>query len=130
MRTLWQDPSIRWMLGRPYVFLDEFYKVATPFMRAAERAAVEARVLRPAGGHEHWLRIFPWLLIAELAALVETGNVTEHEERFAQASLRLLGVDDALAPGLISRSRELLAEGGMSGPKSRGTRRTRSTASS
>ena len=44
MRTLWQDPAIRWMLGRPYVFLDEFYKVATPFMRAAERAAVEAGV--------------------------------------------------------------------------------------
>src|ERR1700741_5189303 len=60
MRTLWQDPAIRWLLSRPYVFVDEFYKVATPFMVNAERAAVEARVLRPAGGHEYWLRIFPW----------------------------------------------------------------------
>lgn len=130
MRTLWQDPAIRWMLGRPYVFVDEFYKVATPFMLAAERAAVEARVLRPAGGHEYWLRVFPWLLMAELTALAKTGNITEHEERFAQVSLRLLGVDDALAPSLIARSRALVAESGISEPKSRGAKRTRSTASS
>jgi AcrR family transcriptional regulator len=130
MRTLWQDPAIRWMLGRPYVFVDEFYKVATPFMLAAERAAVEARVLRPAGGHEYWLRVFPWLLMAELTALAKTGNITEHEERFAQVSLRLLGVDDALAPSLIARSRALVAESRISEPKSRGAKRTRSTASS
>src|SRR6266576_2441287 len=130
MRTLWQDPAIRWLLGRPYVFVDEFYKVATPFMVSAERAAVEARVLRPAGGHEYWLRVFPWLLIAELTALAEKGNITEHEERFARVSLRLLGVDDALAPGLIARSRELVAESGIPEPKVRSARRTRSTASS
>jgi AcrR family transcriptional regulator len=130
MRTLWQDPAIRWMLGRPYVFVDEFYKVATPFMLAAERAAVEARVLRPAGGHDYWLRIFPWILMAELASLAKTGNITEHEERFAQVSLRLLGVDDALAPGLIKRSRELVAESGVTEPKSRGTKRGRSAVSS
>ena len=23
MRTLWQDPAIRWLLSRPYVFVDE-----------------------------------------------------------------------------------------------------------
>src|ERR1700747_934079 len=48
MRTLWQGPGVRWMLGRPYVFVDEFYKVATPFMVRAETAAVEAGILRPA----------------------------------------------------------------------------------
>src|SRR4029077_8882683 len=125
MRPLWQDPAIRWLLGRPYVFVDEFYKVATPFMVAAERAAVKAGVLRPAGGHEYWLRDFPWLLIAELTALAETGNITEHEERFARASFRLLGVDDALAPGLIARSRELVAESGIPEPKSRSPRRAK-----
>src|SRR6267154_3911486 len=130
MRTLWQDPAIRWLLSRPYVFVDEFYKVATPFMVNAERAAVAARVLRPAGGHEYWLRIFPWLLIAELTALAQTGNITEHEERFARSSLRLLGVEDTLAPGLIERSRELVAESGIPEPKSRGARRARSAASS
>jgi len=130
MRTLWQDPAIRWLLGRPYVFVDEFYKVATPFMVNAERAAVEAGVLRPAGGHEYWLRVFPWLLIAELTALAETGNIAEHEEHFARASLRLLGVDDTLAPGLIARSRELVAESGIPEPKSRGAKRARSAASS
>src|SRR6266576_7007773 len=130
MRTLWQDPAIRWLLDRPYVLVEEFYKVATPFMVNAERAAVEAGVLRPAGGHDCWLRVFPWLLIAELTALTETGNITEHEERFARVSLRLLGVDDALAPGLIARSRELVAESGIPEPKVRSARRTRSTASS
>jgi hypothetical protein len=123
MRTLWQDPAIRWMLGRPYVFVDEFYKVATPFMLAAERAAVEAKVLRPAGGHDYWLKVFPWLLIAELTSLAKSGNITEHEERFARVSLRMLGVDDTLAPGLIARSRELVAESGIAEPKSRGAKR-------
>jgi AcrR family transcriptional regulator len=123
MRTLWQDPAIRWMLSRPYVFVDEFYKVATPFMLAAERAAVESKVLRPAGGHDYWLKVFPWLLIAELTSLAKSGNIAEHEERFARVSLRMLGVDDTLAPVLIARSRELVAESGIAEPKSRGARR-------
>jgi len=130
MRTLWQDPAIRWLLGRPYVFVDEFYKVATPFMVLFERRAVEAGVLRPAGGHEYWLKIYPWLLIAELTALADTGNTAEHEERFARVSLRLLGVDDTLAPSLIARSRELVAESGIPEPKTRSPKRARSTASS
>ena len=130
MRTLWQDPAIRWLLGRPYVFVDEFYKVATPFMMSFERQAVEAGVLRPAGGHENWLRVYPWLLIAELTALADTGKIAEHEERFARVSLRLLGVDDALAPGLIARSRELVADNGIPEPKVRSPRRTKSTAAS
>jgi AcrR family transcriptional regulator len=130
MRTLWQDPAIRWLLGRPYVFVDEFYKVATPFMVSFERAAVEAGVLQPAGGHEYWLKVYPWLLIAELTALADTGHIAEHEERFARVSLRLLGVDDGLAPGLLARSRELVAEGGIPEPKVRSSKRTKSTATS
>jgi AcrR family transcriptional regulator len=130
MRTLWQDPAIRWLLGRPYVFVDEFYKVATPFMVNAEREAVQAGALRPAGGHDYWLKVFPWLLIAELTALSETGNITEHEERFARASLRLLGVDDTLVPSLLARSRELVAESGIPEPKSRSVKRAKSAASS
>lgn len=130
LRTLWQDPAIRWLLDRPYVLVDEFYKARTPFMVTAERAAVKTGVLRPAGGHEYWLRVFPWLLIAELTALGDTGNVTEHEERFALAGLRLLGVDDALAPGLLARSRELVAESGIPEPKSRRATRAKNAASS
>ena len=113
MRTLWQDPAIRWLLGRPHVFVKEFYRVATPFMASFERQAVEDGVLRPAGGHDYWLKLYPWLLIADLATLTETGDIAEHEERFARASLRLLGVDDDLAPGLLARSRELVADAGI-----------------
>ncbi|WP_426413375.1 TetR/AcrR family transcriptional regulator [Bradyrhizobium ganzhouense] len=130
IRTLWQDPAIRWLLGRPYVFVEEFYKVATPYMVAFERQAVETGVLRPAGGHEYWLKVYPWILIAELTALADTGNIAEHEERFARVSLRLLGVDDALAPKLIARSRELVTESGIPEPKVRSSRRTRSAAAS
>src|SRR6266550_5720418 len=126
MRTLWQDPAIRWLLGRPYVFVDEFYKVATPAMVSFERQAVETGVLRPAGGHDYWLKIYPWILIAELTALAETGNIAEHEERFARASLRLLGVDDTLVPSLLARSRDLVAESGIPVPKSRGAKRAKS----
>jgi AcrR family transcriptional regulator len=130
LRTLWQDPAIHWLLGRPYVFVEEFYKVATPFMVGAESAAVKAGVLRPAGGHEYWLKTYPWLLIAELTALAQTGNVLEHEERFARVSLRLLGVDDSLASTLIARSRKLVAENGVPEPKSRDGKRVKNAASS
>src|SRR5260370_17384241 len=36
MRTLWQDPAVRWLLGPPYVVADEFYKVPHPFMSNAD----------------------------------------------------------------------------------------------
>lgn len=117
MRTLSQDPAIRWLLKRPYILVEEFHKIAVPFMITAERAAVAKGVLKPAGGHECWLRTYPWMLIAELNALIETGDSLAHEERFAQLSLRFLGVDDALAPKLIARSRVLVAESGLAEPK-------------
>jgi AcrR family transcriptional regulator len=130
MRTLWQDPAIRWMLGRPFIFVEEFYKVATPFMFAFEREAVEKGVLKPAGGHDCWLKTYPWMLISELTALMKTDNLLEHEKRFAEISLRFLGIDDALAPKLIARSRELVLEGGLAEPKRSASKRNTRTASS
>ncbi len=117
MRTLWQDPAIRWLLGRPYVLVEEFKKAAVPFMLSAEQDAVKSGRLKPAGGHKSWLTMYPWMLIAELNALVETGDILAHEERFARVSLRFLGIDDALAPELIKRSRTLVMESGMLEPK-------------
>jgi len=52
-----------------------------------------------------------------------------HEERFARVSLRSLGVDDALAPSLIVRSRELVSETRIPEPKIRKPRWTRSATS-
>lgn len=118
MRTLAQDPAIRWLLLRPYIFVTEFYKIAVPFMVDAERDAVKSGRLKPAGGHDCWLRTYPWMLIAELNALLKSGDRLAHEERFARISLRFLGIDDALAPELIERSRLLVAEsGGLSEPE-------------
>ena len=113
MRMLAQDPAMRWMLKRPYIFVDELYKVASPFMLEAEREAVADGRLKPAGGHECWLRMYPWMLISELAEALETGEIAVHEERFAAVSLRFLGVDDALAPELIKRSGVLVRDAGL-----------------
>jgi AcrR family transcriptional regulator len=123
MRTLWHDPAIRWMLKRPYVLVEKLQEVTTPFMAEFERDAVEGGKLRPVGGHDCWLRTFPWVLIGELTALVETGRILEHEERLAEIGLRLLGVDDALAPGLIIRSRELVDASGLRETKPPGPKR-------
>jgi AcrR family transcriptional regulator len=129
MRTLSQDPAIRWLLARPYVLVETFHKIAVPFMVTAERDAVAKGILKPAGGHECWLRTYPWMLIAELNALIETRDSLAHEERFAQLSLRFLGVDDALAPKLIARSRVLVAESGLAEPKPTKQRQARTPAS-
>jgi hypothetical protein len=98
-------------------------------MMSFEHRAVETAVLRVAGGDEYWLKVYPRLLIAELTALAD-GKIVEREEHFAPVSLRLLGVDDAPAPSLIARSRELVAEKGIPEPKVRNPRRSRSATSS
>jgi AcrR family transcriptional regulator len=110
LRMLSQDPAIRWLLNRPYILVDEFYKVARPFMVDAEGQAVKDGRLKPAGGHDCWLQTFPWMLISELNAVLSDGEMNLHEERFAQISLRFLGVDDALVPSLIEQSKSLVLE--------------------
>jgi hypothetical protein len=99
-------------------------------MMSFEHRAVETAILRVAGGDEYWLKVYPRLLIAELTALADNGKIVEHEEHFAPVSLRLLGVDDAPAPSLIARPRELVAEKGIPEPKVRNPRRSRSATSS
>jgi len=113
MRTLTQDATIRWLLERPYIFVAEWYKLVGPFMREAERQAVQDGTLTPAGGHEAWLRDFPWLLIAELNHVFEKGGATEHEERFARISSRLLGIEESLIDGLLKESDALVTEAGL-----------------
>ncbi|MEZ5998723.1 MAG: helix-turn-helix domain-containing protein [Hyphomonas sp.] len=114
MRVHIGDPAIRWMMERPYIFVDEMIKMGQPFMLEAEAEAVADGRLKPAGGHACWLRTFPWLLIAELKeALKEDRALTAeerlvHEERFALVSLRFLGVDDKLAQSLVAESRHLV----------------------
>ena len=110
LRMLSQDPAIRWLLNRPYILVDAFHKVARPFMLNAEGAAVKDGRLKPAGGHEGWLQTFPWMLISELNAVLSDGEMNMHEERFAQISLRFLGIDDALVPSLIEESKSLVPE--------------------
>lgn len=127
MRMLTQDTAIRWLLGRPLIFVEEFYRHARPFMLAAERRAVATGRLKPAGGHECWLRTYPWMLISELSAALESGDVLAHEERFAVMSLRFLGIDDELAPKLLHRSNELVTANGLGEVRPRAKRSNRET---
>src|SRR6185369_6600672 len=82
-------------------------------MVAAEEQGVRDGRLKPAGGHDTWLRTYPWILISELNDLIESGNEAEHEDRFARISLRFLGIDDARASKLIERARVLVADCGL-----------------
>lgn len=113
MRMLSQDPAVRWLLDRPNIFVDEFYKMARDFMYDAEQAAVMDGRLRPAGGHDSWLRIIPWVMVSELKAAVETDKHAEHEEVFARVSMRLMGIPDERVDALLSRSMELCRERGL-----------------
>lgn len=117
MRMLIQDPAIRWLVQRPHIFVAEFDKVAAPFMRSAEAEAVADGRLKPAGGHDCWLRSYPWLLLAELGEALQASETISHEDRFAEVSLRFLGVDDSLAPALIEQSRTLVETFGVAAAK-------------
>lgn len=108
IRTLLQDPATRWMIGRPQIFVAELLKVSVPFMRDAEQAAVVRGYLKPAGGHEAWLRSYPWLLLGQLSRVIDGENGDDTEDTFARISLRLLGIDDVLADDLMVDSRELV----------------------
>lgn len=116
MRVHVGDPAIRWMMDRPHVLADEMIKIGQPFMLREEADAVADGRLKPVGGHECWLRTFPWLLIAELKEAfkddseISTERRLVHEERFALVSLRFLGVDDKIAKSLVEESRQLVDE--------------------
>lgn len=113
MRVLIADPAMRWMVERPYVFVDEISKIAVPMMRGAEAEAVADGRLKPAAGHEAWLRIYPWLLLAEIQEALKSGDILFHEEQFALLSLRFLGIDDELAKRLVDKSRDLVGDFGL-----------------
>lgn len=110
MRVLIADPAMRWMVERPYIFVDELTKIAAPLMRGAEANAVADGRLNPVGGHECWLRIYPWLLLAELQEALKTNDVLFHEEQFALISLRFLGIADDEAIALVGESRALVGD--------------------
>lgn len=110
IRTLLGDPATRWMIGRPHVFVAEFLKVSVPFMQVAEGAAVASGRLKPVGGHETWMKTYPWLLLGQLSEAIDDDDTVGREDLFARISLRFLGIDDALADDLIAESRRLVDE--------------------
>lgn len=124
MRVLTQDPTIRWLLERPYIFVAEWYKMASPFMLQAEKDAVASGLMNPVGGHQTWIRLFPWLLISELNEALASDDLVAEEDRIARISIRMLGIDERLADELVEKSRDLVSSAGLPTPaKSRNRRK-------
>jgi AcrR family transcriptional regulator len=111
VRALSHDPTIRWLLEQPYIFVEEWHKIITSFIwSVAERGkASMPNAFESLGGVEVWVRMYPWLLISELNDAIEKGSSAEHEDNLANMSIRLLGLDDARRAQIVARSREIAA---------------------
>jgi AcrR family transcriptional regulator len=114
LRTFVQDAVVTWMVKRPFVFTSTFEAEARPFMLRVETPGVAGGVLKPAAGHEVWMRTLPWILLSELTRALSDapGNASEHEESFARICMRLLGVEDSHADHLLELSLRLVTEHG------------------
>lgn len=117
MRVFLRDPVVHWLLDRPHVFTATFRATARPFMIAYESQGIVEGQLIPAGGHEAWIRTLPWLLLAALSDAIKDGDPPGHEEAFARISMRLLGVPDTVADGLLATSLELVEASGFALPR-------------
>lgn len=114
LRTFVQDAVVKWMVERPFVFTSTFESEVRPFMVRVETPGVEGGILKPAAGHEVWMRTLPWILLSELTRALNDspGNSLKHEESFARICMRLLGVEDSQADHLLEVSLRLVTEHG------------------
>lgn len=112
LRSFLRDAVVRWMLERPFLFIETFQRQAQPFMQRFETPGIQAGVLKPAGGHTTWIRTLPWILLSELNCAINDpgGDPLAHEQTFATICLRLLGVDDDDVHALLTESLNLVAE--------------------
>jgi AcrR family transcriptional regulator len=112
MRVLSRDLTIRWLLEQPYIFVEEWHKVITPFIWEVAHRGQPAMptAFEALGGVEVWIRMYPWLMISELNDAIEKGSSAEHEDNLANMSVRLLGLDDVKRASVVARSRELAAK--------------------
>lgn len=113
MRLMTHDPSTRWLLEQPYIFVEEWQKIITPSM-AQYRTKGGPEVFTAMGGLQTWIRMLPWLLISELNDAIEKGSSTEHEEILANMSLHLLGLDAERRRAMVEASRKIVDAAGLS----------------
>ena len=107
MRLMTRDPSTRWLLEQPYIFVEEWQKVITPSM-AQYRHRSGSEPFAAMGGLKSWIRMLPWLLISELNDAIEKGASGEHEEILANMSLHLLGLSEERRRVLVEASRDIV----------------------
>lgn len=117
MRVFLRDPVVHWLLDRPHVFVATFRKTARPFMITYETQGISEGQLIPAGGHEAWIHTLPWLLLSALSDAIREGDPAGCEEAFARISMRLLGIPDTLADGLLATSLALVEANGFTLPR-------------
>lgn len=108
MRLLSKDPTIRWLLEQPYIFVDEWRKIVTPSMMEFVERGRGTKLFEAIGGAQTWIRIFPWILISELNDAIEKGSSVAHEEHLANMSIRLMGLDDARREAIVETSRKIV----------------------
>lgn len=112
IRMMGGDPSIRWLLARPNILAAKHREILVPLMREQEAQLVSEGRLDPAGGHEAWLSIHPWLAVGVLAGAEESGDLLEQERRYATFSTRLLGIEDK-AESALAEARRLVDAAGL-----------------
>lgn len=110
IRLLAREPSIRWLLEHPYVFVDEWQKTVTPFvMEMLEHAApTSPHAFEVMGGVSSWLAMYPWMIIPALNDAIEQGSSEVHEENFASMALHLLGLDTVRRTEVLAASRDIV----------------------
>ncbi|MGN6357428.1 MAG: TetR/AcrR family transcriptional regulator [Novosphingobium sp.] len=113
VRLMTRDPSIRWLLERPYVFADEWQKIITPSMQRYRERAPDDSVFTAMGGPGVWIRMLPWILIGELNDAIEKGESAEHEENLANMSLHLLGLSETRRLEMVDASRRIVDSAGL-----------------
>lgn len=114
MRLMTRDPTTRWLLEQPYIFVEEWQKIITPSM-AQYREKGGPEVFAAMGGLGSWMRMLPWLIISELNDAIEKGSSAEHEEILANMSLHLLGLDADRRRALVEASRDIVDAAGLAG---------------
>jgi len=108
MRLMTRDPSIRWLLEQPYIFVQEWQKIITPSMHRYRERTPDAAVFMAMGGVTVWVRMVPWILISELNDAIENGDSFQHEENLANLSLHLLGLDQTRRREMVEISRHIV----------------------
>lgn len=110
MRLMSADPAIRWLLEKPYLFIEEWHKTMTPFILSFFKKddASSSNVFAAVGGTDMWIKMTPWVLMCQLNDAIEKGSTAENEDAFANMVLQLIGLDETSRAAVVEASRKIV----------------------